>query len=250
MRCVAIGACLAASGVSAVAQDGAKQPAGSAVVAPASTQAPLPAAKSAAKGALATVTFVDGRVVTAVILKETAETLWLDLGFDVLRAPRTSVETIDRGREETSAEDAPAASLYRAGSGLVERTPREVSEKYGEAVILISTPSGLGSGFIIHPDGYAVTNAHVIQKETKIKATVFQKGGSDFRRLVMDDCRIIAVNNHVDLALIRLNHPDRQAFPTVMVNTDDDLAAGQSVFAIGAPLGLERTLSAGVVATR
>lgn len=230
-------------------------PAPAAVPAPTGTQlaAPLAGPGSASKGSASTVTFTDGRVVSAPILKENAETVWLDLGFDVLRIPRTTIESIERPRDE-GASDAvagvPAGTLWRVGQNLAERTPKELSERFGEAVVLISTPSGLGSGFIIHPDGYAVTNAHVIQKETKLKVTVFQRGDADFRRMVIEDAKIVAVNNHVDLALVKLNHPDKQPFPTVYVNSDDELAAGQGVFAIGAPLGLERTLSAGVVATR
>ena len=107
----------------------------------------------------------------------------------------------------------------------------------------------LGSGFIIHPDGYAITNAHVIQGETKIKATVFERGELDFRRRIIDDVEIIAVNNALDLAMVKLKSPDGKPFPTVYVQGAEDLAAGQEVFAIGAPLGLELTLSQGVIAT-
>lgn len=195
------------------------------------------------------VVFTDGRVVVAPIVKETADSIWLDLGFDVLKAPRSTIDSIERAADAGAATPAAVDSLFRTARNLPERTAKEQAERFGEAVVMLSTPSGLGSGFLISPDGYAVTNAHVIQKETKIKATVFLKGDGDFRRLVIDDVKIVAVNNHLDLALVRLQHPEKQAFPTVYLNADDDLAAGQDVFAIGAPLGLERTLSRGVIAT-
>ena len=48
-------------------------------------------------------------------------------------------------------------------------------KRYGEAVISIETPSGKGSGFILNKDGYAVTNAHVIEGETRIaRAMLYQ----------------------------------------------------------------------------
>ena len=49
--------------------------------------------------------------------------------------------------------------------------------------------------------------------------------------------------------MIKMEHPDGKAFKTVNVQGAEDLAAGQSVFAIGNPLGLERTLSRGVIST-
>ena len=52
-------------------------------------------------------------------------------------------------------------------TGVLKPSPvKELVSKYGEAVISIETPSGKGSGFIINKDGYAITNAHVIQGET------------------------------------------------------------------------------------
>ena len=126
----------------------------------------------------------------------------------------------------------------------------QVARRFGGAVIKVATPSGLGSGFIIHPDGYAITNAHVVQGETKLKATLFAEDDREFRRDVLDDIEILAVNNHVDLALIKIPKPDGQdSFPYVYVQGTEQLEAGQEVFAIGNPLGLERTLSRGVVAT-
>lgn len=211
---------------------------------------PAPAGAPARMVAADTIRFTDGRVVSAPILKEAGDAVWLDMGFDVLKVPRALIESIERANPD----DAPAASadadrLFSTARNLPERSAREQAERFGEAVVLVSTPSGLGSGFLIHPDGYAVTNAHVIQGETRVKCTVFQKGQADFQRLVIEDARILAVNNHLDLALIKLDHPDKRPFHTVYVSGDDALAVGENVFAIGAPLGLERTLSRGVIAT-
>lgn len=209
--------------------------------------APIKSAEPAPKGDV--VTLQDGRVITAPILKETSEKLWLDLGFTVVEVPRAQVESIQRAKPDEAVVDTKKGDLFRIAKNMPERSPKELARKFGEAVIMVSTPGGLGSGFIIHPDGYAITNAHVIQGETKIKCTVFEQGELDFRRREIQDVEIIAVNNHMDLAMIKMKNPDGRPFPTIYLQGAEELAAGQEVFAIGAPLGLERTLSQGVIAT-
>jgi serine protease Do len=195
------------------------------------------------------VTLQDGRVVSAPILKETSDKLWLDMGFTVLEVPRAQIEAIVRAKADAASVDATRSDLFQVALSLPERAPKELARRYGEAVVMVSTPGGMGSGFIIHPDGYAITNAHVIQGETRIKCTVFEQRELDFRRREIQDVEIIAVNNQLDLALVKLKHPENKPFPTVYVQGAEELQAGQEVFAIGAPLGLERTLSQGVIAT-
>ncbi|MBX3360074.1 MAG: trypsin-like peptidase domain-containing protein [Phycisphaeraceae bacterium] len=196
-----------------------------------------------------TLVLTDGRSITAPILKETAETIWLDLGHSVVEIPRSRIDSIVRARRDELATEASAKDLYHVALDLPERAPREQAERFGDAVIKVSTPSGLGSGFIISPDGYAITNAHVIQKESRLKCTVWEKGEKELRRILVEDVEIIAVNNHTDLALIKMKHPDGKPFKHVYIQSREELAAGQSVFAIGNPLGLERTLSRGVIST-
>jgi serine protease Do len=198
-----------------------------------------------------TITFKDGRSVQAPILKETSEKIWIDMGFDVLVVPRTGVASVLRAESGDFDATLQEGDLYSTSQNLPESNPRELAKQIGAAVIKVSTPSGLGSGFIVHKDGFAITNAHVIQGETALKATVFLNSDVEgqFNRVTIDDVEIIAVNNHIDLALVKLTHPDGEEFPIVPIEGGDDLQIGEEVFAIGNPLGLERTLSSGVVAT-
>jgi len=204
-----------------------------------------------APAAAETVILTDGAVIEAPIIKQTGEAIWLDLGDEVVRVDRQRVERIEASDDEaeaptTFAED---GRLYRTVSTRVERSPEQQSRRFGGAVVKVATPVGTGSGFITHPDGYLVTNAHVIQGERDIRAIVYQERGGVMERLPIDDLEIVAVNDHFDLALLRMKHPEDEPFPWVYLQTGDELDAGEEVFAIGAPLGLERTLSSGVIAT-
>jgi serine protease Do len=212
------------------------------------SDAPAPA-KKAEETAHDRITLNDGRTLAGQILKETSETIWLDVGFDVLTVPRNRVAEIFRADENTALARQTRDGFFRTATGLPESTPRELAQRIGEAVIKVSTPSGLGSGFIIDPEGYAITNAHVIQGETNIAVTVFQSGEREFSRLEIRDVEIIATNDHLDLALIKFRHPHGQPFKWVFIQGEEQLEAGEPTFAIGSPLGLERTLSQGVIAT-
>ncbi len=252
-RAIATTALLVAATLSLAGESGAPAKGAKPTDAPTASKAAEPSAGAPAAAALKnldTVTLSDGRTIMAPIIKESATTLWLDLGVQVIDIPRSQVQSILRAQKDTGDdEQVGVKDLYRTAKKLAEGTPKDLAKKIGEAVIKVSTPSGLGSGFIINPDGFAITNAHVIQGETKLKATVFEQTETELKRMVIDDVEIIAVNNHLDLGLIKLKHPEGKKFTSVYIQGVEELEAGQEVFAIGNPLGLERTLSQGVIAT-
>lgn len=188
-----------------------------------------------------------GASVAGKILKQTDRALWVDIGSDVLQIDMEQVESVKR--DDVAAALTPDVSqLFSTAKDLPTLPPKELSKGLGGSVIKVSTPGGLGSGVIISPDGFAITNAHVIQGERSLRATIWlkQPDGS-LKRTDIDDVEIEAVSNSLDLALIKLKSPDGKPFPVAPVEADDAIDAGQRVFAIGNPLGLERTLTEGVV---
>jgi len=207
--------------------------------------APLTAGTASAE----TIRLTDGVTIDAPVLKETSTAVWVDLGDEVIRIARDRIESIESDDDEAETETVQSGRLYRAAAALVERTPEQQSKRLGGAVVKIATPVATGSGFITHSDGYVITNAHVVQGETDIRCIVFEERNGVIERRTIEDVEILAVNDHFDLALLRMTHPDGDTFPSVAVQTGDELDAGEEVFAIGAPLGLERTLSSGVIAT-
>ena len=188
-----------------------------------------------------------GAQVQGQILKQTDRHLWIDIGADVLQLDMEQVDSVKRD-EAAPALQADTKALYSTAKDLPTLPPKELAKNLGPAVIKVSTPGGLGSGVIINPEGYAITNAHVIQGERSLRATVwFRQADGTLKRVDIDDVAIEAVSNSLDLALIKLKHPDGKPFDVAPVEADEQVEAGQRVFAIGNPLGLERTLTEGVV---
>ena len=95
---------------------------------------------------------------------------------------------------------------------------------------------GMGSGFIISPDGYIVTNHHVVGDAERITVKL-----SDKREF---PAKLVGSDKQSDVALLKI---DAQGLPAVQVGNSDGLKVGQWVFAIGAPFGLERTATQGIV---
>ncbi|MCU0869144.1 MAG: Do family serine endopeptidase [Burkholderiales bacterium] len=95
---------------------------------------------------------------------------------------------------------------------------------------------GLGSGFVISPDGYVVTNAHVVRGATEITVRF-----ADKREMA---ARVVGQDDGSDIALLKV---DAKALPTVTIGDSAALKVGQWVLAIGAPFGFDRTATQGIV---
>ena len=99
-------------------------------------------------------------------------------------------------------------------------------------------PAGsLGSGFIVHPDGYIVTNNHVIDRAREIQVELL-----DGRKLPAD---LISADQEADLAVLRI-HADKP-LPTISLGQSDDLLVGEPVIAVGNPLGFSHSVSTGII---
>src|SRR5262249_31770987 len=135
-------------------------------------------------------------------------------------------------------------------STAVERSVRELVNLLGEAVVQVRTPGGLGSGFIINEDGYLITNFHVIEGETQISVEVFLQRNRQLERTIYKQIRIVALNKFQDVALLHIEDTDAPKFAKVALGDADILGVGERVFAIGSPLGFERTVTEGIVSTK
>jgi serine protease Do len=124
-------------------------------------------------------------------------------------------------------------------------------ERVGGAVVLVQSPTGLGSGFIVHPEGYVVTNHHVVAGETELSVTRYVRTTGEMERVRHQQIRIVATDPRTDLALLRIEDAKGvEAFPSVPLGESQSLEEGQGVFAIGSPLGLDRTVSQGIVSSK
>ena len=96
-----------------------------------------------------------------------------------------------------------------------------------------------GSGVIISPDGYIVTNNHVVENATKLRVTL-----NDNRSF---DAKVIGTDPTTDVALIKIDATD---LPTIPMGNSDDLRLGEWVLAIGSPFDLRSTITAGIVSAK
>jgi len=112
---------------------------------------------------------------------------------------------------------------------------------------LVSTQRGSGSGVIVDPDGYIVTNAHVVggAQRLRVELPAPVKGRSILAtRSRIVNGQIVGIDEETDLAVIKI---DERNLPAVAFGDSDELSAGQLVLAFGSPLGLHNSVSLGVI---
>jgi serine protease Do len=187
------------------------------------------------------------------ILRERDDSVMLDLGFTVLSVPRAEIATLEK---ITANGTAAPAQATRGEDIYFEEPNREALaveknvERVAEAVVQVQTSSGRGSGFIINKLGYVVTNQHVIAGEREITVVVYRKKPGGLEKQAFTKVKIIAMNGFLDLAILQIDDPAAESLPFVPVGDSDALTQGQQVFAIGSPLGLERSVSQGIVSVK
>ncbi len=219
-------------------------------------------------GALAdTIQLKDKASISGKVLAEKPDQVAVDLGYTILVVPRDQILKISKTDKLTTATAIAPGATIAATTGKESadsrrgfywspakpepaRTVLELVKQLGEAVVQVRTPGGLGSGFFINDDGYLMTNFHVIEGETRISVEVYQQKNGQLDRKTYKNVRIVALNNFADLALLRIEDTDAQKFKYVALGSSDALSVGERVFAIGSPLGLERTVTEGILSTK
>ena len=99
---------------------------------------------------------------------------------------------------------------------------------------------GEGSGFIIHKDGYILTNAHVIENSDSVQIALSTGG--------LFKGKLIGMDKVADLALIKIDSPD--PLPVIPLGSSKELKPGDWVMAIGSPFGLDLTVTVGIVSAK
>ena len=154
---------------------------------------------------------------------------------------RTALTFVLLGAAPLGRQGVCAEAVRAAGEGVADLAART-----RPSIVVVKTAGrtgedrGLGTGFVIGPDGLIATNFHVIGE------------GRDFRVEFADGrtfrpTEVVAVDRDADLAVVRV---DSKELPSLELGDSDRLRDGQAVFAVGNPLGLEFSVTKGVVAAR
>jgi len=159
-------------------------------------------------------------------------------------APESLIEMSSQMRS-LSQQVAPAVvQVLVSGYGLVD-------SESGHAVSLLGREKSIGSGVIVDPAGYIVTNAHVIEGAVSIRVVVAaashpDEASDDASNVRTADAKIIGVDQESDLAVLKI---EGKELPALQFMNSDRVRQGDLVLAIGAPMGLRNSVSFGVVSS-
>jgi S1-C subfamily serine protease len=131
-----------------------------------------------------------------------------------------------------AAEDSTPVVTQQQQEEMTVRVAREATP----TVVSVSRNGGSGSGIIVRSDGVVITNAHVVGNSRVVEVSLAD--GRRYPGTVLDR------DPTIDIAVVRI---PATGLPTARLGDSDRLAAGQTAIAIGNPLGLERTVTSGVV---
>jgi serine protease Do len=134
---------------------------------------------------------------------------------------------------------APGLVVWGA-TGITLSSFSDIVTRVSPAVVSLQTTKGVGSGFVIDPQGYIVTNNHVIGDATEVEVR-FGDGAKYKARLIGRDAE-------TDIALLKIDAA--KTFPSVRFEDDSRAKVGDWILAVGNPFGLGGTVTAGIISAR
>jgi serine protease DegQ len=156
----------------------------------------------------------------------------------VIEAGATNSSAVPAGSYRAAAQKASAAVVSIATATAAKANPRSSDPWF--RFFFGDQPqqqqSGLGSGVIVSPTGYILTNNHVVEGADEIEVTL-----NDARKA---KAKVIGTDPETDLALLKIDLPN---LPVIVLGNSDSLQVGDQVLAVGNPFGLGQTVSAGIV---
>src|SRR5271154_1504320 len=127
-----------------------------------------------------------------------------------------------------------------------------VDESHGNASVVIGRQRAIGSGFVIDPSGYIITNAHVVTG-AQVVQVVLPSGNPDgslqsllSTKTNIVPARVVGVSREIDVALLKVDNVKLEALPIASYR---NLHQGEVVLAFGSPEGLRNTVTLGVVSS-
>jgi serine protease Do len=155
-----------------------------------------------------------------------------------------SLQDVSDTFEEISKNVTPAVvQIYTTGFG----------PSGGAGLAPITVQRGTGSGIILDPDGYIITNAHVVEiaRSVKVMIPLTAEERSKSKSILKVHARVVGgqvvgVDHETDLAVIKVQE---KGLPYIELADSDEVAQGQIVLAFGAPFGLENSMTMGIVST-
>jgi S1-C subfamily serine protease len=193
---------------------------------------------------------------TVYIEEQTVNHIWLWIAA-LFVALLTLIFSLRSARQswETEAEKEPVRPIIQQPQESFSRTVNSVKP----AVVTINTISlevktggvtrprtyeQIGSGFIVNPQGYIITNFHVVADADEIKVTRYDGHHHHFY-----DAEVVALHPDLDLAIIQIS--GKNHFPTAALGNSNRSKVGDWVLAIGSPFGLDQSVTFGIIsATR
>lgn len=203
-------------------------------------------------GEIVIIELADGYSLKGEILQKKRDTYYVDMGYGIVEIPESSVVEVINFSDNSQISELKHGTLFLENTSGAPQSVSEWVTEFGEGVVLIETSTGLGSGFFIHQDGYLITNEHVISGDNDIKVTVFEdrkSEGNELQRTLYEDVEIVSVSPEWDLALIKIRNSEK-SFKVLPIGSGGELEQGQRIFAVGSPLGFERSVSEGIVSLK
>jgi S1-C subfamily serine protease len=161
-------------------------------------------------------------------------------GYTQKEVPLPALASMPAGQPVFSSEEETNIRVYAQVSPGVVNITRTIFE-YDFFFAPVATDAGTGSGCVLDRDGNILTNYHVIESADSLEVSL--PDHSKFR------AKVIGFDAQNDLAVIRLEGAPKERLHPIVIGNSGDLKVGQKVLAIGNPLGLQNTMTTGIVSS-